>query len=102
MPYLIERFIGLEPAQDLNKVEPNSRLYHLKRFYYDTAQSVNVIQMQALKTLVTASHICFGTDYPYSTMVDHADGIKNTGVFSAAELRQIDRENVAKLLPRFA
>jgi predicted TIM-barrel fold metal-dependent hydrolase len=102
MPYLIERYIGREAAQNLNKVEPNSKLYHLKRFYYDTAQSVNVIQMQALKTLVSAAHICFGTDFPYTTMVDHVDALRNMKVFSDAELRQIDRENLAKLLPRFA
>jgi predicted TIM-barrel fold metal-dependent hydrolase len=102
MPYLIERFIGRGPAQTLDKAEPNSKLYHLKRFYYDTAQSVNVIQLQALKTLVSASHICFGTDYPYTTMVDHVDGIRNTKLFTDTELRQIDRENVARLLPRFA
>jgi hypothetical protein len=35
-------------------------------------------------------------------MADHVGGIRNTTLFSEAELRQIDRENVAKLLPRFA
>ena len=45
--------------------EPNSRLYHLRRFYYDTAQSTNAIQMQALKTIAGVSQIVFGTDYPF-------------------------------------
>jgi predicted TIM-barrel fold metal-dependent hydrolase len=102
MPFLVERFIGLAAAQNFDKAEPNSRLYHLKRFYYDTAQSVNVIALQALKTLVSPSHIVFGTDYPYTSIVEHVDGIRNTKLFSEAELRQINRENVAKMLPRFA
>ena len=45
--------------------EPNSRLYHLRRFYYDTAQSTNTVQMQALKTIAGVSQIVFGTDYPF-------------------------------------
>ena len=103
MPYLIERFLGLGPSQNLAATpEPNSRLHHLRRFYYDTAQSVNVIQMQALKTMAGSQRIVFGTDFPYSTMVDHAEALVNTKVFSPAELRQIDRENAVRLLPKYA
>lgn len=103
MPYLIERYIGLGPAQNLTAPpEPNSKLFHLRRFHYDTAQSANVIQMQALKTMAGAQRIVFGTDFPYSTMVDHAEAVINTKVFGPAELRQIDRENVVKLLPQYA
>jgi predicted TIM-barrel fold metal-dependent hydrolase len=102
LPYLVERYIGLPDSQDLKApAAPNSKLYHLRRFYYDTAQSVNVVQMQALKTLVSAKQILFGTDFPYSTMVDHVEGIKRTGLFNAEELRAIDRENAARILPRF-
>ena len=36
--------------------------------YYDTAQSTNLVIMQALKSLVGASQIVFGADYPYSTI----------------------------------
>jgi predicted TIM-barrel fold metal-dependent hydrolase len=94
-------FGGPNSADNLAKpVQPNSRLYHLRRFYYDTAQSTNPIVMQALKSLVGASQIVFGSDYPYSTIADHANALRKCG-FTEAELRCIDRENALKILPKY-
>src|SRR5688572_5027323 len=47
------RLLGAEMTDDnLAKTpEPNTRLHHLRRFYYDTAGSANPVNMQALKTL---------------------------------------------------
>ena len=66
MPSLIERF-GIGQPGTHNDVfarpaEPNSKLYHLRRFYYDTANSCNTVQLQGLKTIVGASQIVFGSD----------------------------------------
>jgi predicted TIM-barrel fold metal-dependent hydrolase len=69
----------------------------LRRFYYDTAQSTNLVIMQALKSLVGASQIVFGADYPYSTIADHVEALRKCG-FSADELRGIDRDNGLRLL----
>jgi 6-methylsalicylate decarboxylase len=81
---------------------PNSRLYHLRRFYYDTAGSANPVEMQALKSLVGVSQIIFGSDFPFGNppIVSIARGLQTCG-FSEAELRSIDRENALKILPRF-
>jgi predicted TIM-barrel fold metal-dependent hydrolase len=108
MPYLIERFIGANegggPAgiADLlaKPPAPDSKLYHLRRFYYDTAQSTNPVQLQALKQVAGAGQIVFGTDYPYSTMADHVQGLQKSG-FNAQELRGIDRENAVRVLPKY-
>lgn len=108
IPYLIERFIDAEegggPAgiADLlsRPPQPNSKLYHLRRFYYDTAQSTNPVQMQALKQVATAGQIVFGTDYPYTTMVDHVQGLQKVG-FTPQELRSVDRDNIARVLPKY-
>lgn len=108
IPYLIERFInaneGGGPAgiADLlaKPAPPNSKLAHLRRFYYDTAQSTNPVQMQALKQVVSASQIVFGTDFPYSTMVDHAQGLQKCG-FSPEEIRGVNRENFVRVLPKY-
>jgi predicted TIM-barrel fold metal-dependent hydrolase len=104
IPYLIER-LGVGGPDKLADVlagtpEPNSRLYHLRRFYYDTAQSANPVQMQALKMVAGASQIVFGADFPYSTIVDHVAGMKKCG-FSDAELRGVDRDNVLRFLPKY-
>ena len=94
-------FGGPNSADNLTKpLQANSRLYHLRRFYYDTAQSTNQIVMQALKSLVGASQIVFGSDYPYSTIADHAKALRKCG-FTEAELRDIDRENAVRILPKY-
>ena len=51
--------------------EANSRLYHVRRFFYDTAGSANPVQMQSLKLLVPASQIVYGTDFPFANPGRH-------------------------------
>src|SRR5207244_1604688 len=93
MPSLIQRF-GIGAPDTIADVlarpaEPNSRLYQLRRFYYDTAQSTNPVQMQGLKTVVGASQIVFGDDYPFGAgPAKHLQGLQKCG-FSAEELRGI-------------
>ena len=81
--------------------EVNSRLYHLRRFYYDTAQSTNTIQLQALKTIAGVSQIVFGTDYPFgATAAKQVQGLNECG-FNAEELGGIRMGNPLRLFPRF-
>jgi predicted TIM-barrel fold metal-dependent hydrolase len=73
----------------------------LRRFYYDTAMSSNVIQMQALKTIAGVSQIVFGTDYPFGgDAAKHRQGLESSGL-SAEELTAIERGNAAKFLPKY-
>jgi predicted TIM-barrel fold metal-dependent hydrolase len=69
----------------------------IRRFYYDTAQASNPIAMASLGKMVDVSQIVFGTDYPYRTGVEHVQGL--APLFSASELRAIDRENALRILP---
>ncbi|HLG56770.1 MAG TPA: amidohydrolase family protein [Vicinamibacterales bacterium] len=78
---------------------PNSRLYHLRRFYYDTAGSANPVNMQALKTLVPTAQILFGTDAPFVDGAPQVLGLQSSG-FTAGEVRGIERENAVRLIPR--
>jgi hypothetical protein len=102
MPSLVERFgIGGPDtiADNLARpAEPNSRLSHLRRFYYDTAQSTNPVQMQGL--IVGASQIVFGTDYPFGSAAKHFAGLEkcvsqppNSGAFTG--------KMPGRLLPKF-
>ena len=72
----------------------------MRRFYYDTAQSVNIVQMRGLKTIVGASQIVFGTDYPFVTAARTLQGLNKCG-FNAGELQGIYRGTAAKLLPKY-
>jgi predicted TIM-barrel fold metal-dependent hydrolase len=53
--------------------------------------------MASLTKMVNISQIVFGTDYPYRTGEEHVKGL--APIFSASELRAIDRENALRILP---
>jgi len=71
----------------------------LARFYYDTAQAANPIAMASLIRMVTTSQIVFGSDYPYRTGAEHVKGLAE--IFGPDDLRNIERENALKLVPRW-
>jgi 6-methylsalicylate decarboxylase len=97
------RFLGAQvTAESLAKpVEANSRMHHIRRFYYDTAGSANPVQMQSLKLLVPASQIVFGTDFPFANPAATVAGLETSG-FTQEELRGVYRGNAAKFLPKYA
>ncbi len=97
------RLLGQEmSAENLTKpAAPNSRLHHLRRFYYDTAASTNPVNMPALKTLVGISQIVFGTDAPFVPGAPQVAGLQTAG-FTADELRRVERDNALTFLPRLA
>ena len=97
------RLLGAEmTAENLTKTPaPNTRLHHLRRFYYDTAASTNPVNMPALKTLVGVSQIVFGTDAPFVDGAPQVRGLQSAG-FSAEELARVERANALAFLPRFA
>lgn len=106
MPSLAERFgIGGPDtfADNLAKpAEPNSRLYHLRRFYYDTAQSTNPVKMTGLKMIVGASQIVFGSDHigPATNGIEtHLRGLQKCNL-TADELKSIYRTNAERLFPQ--
>jgi len=100
---IAQRFLGNQVTADgLSKpVEPNTRLHHVRRFYYDTAGSANPIQIQSLKLLVPASQIVFGTDFPFGNVGAHVSGVQACGL-SQAELQGVFHDNAAKFLPKYA
>jgi predicted TIM-barrel fold metal-dependent hydrolase len=103
MPFLIERFVRnplLEPSA--KPTVPEGTLAELKRFYYDTAQTSNKAAMSALSAIIPVSQIVFGTDFPYRTSIDHVRGLRESGVFTEAQLMEIERDNALKLVPRLA
>jgi predicted TIM-barrel fold metal-dependent hydrolase len=94
------RFLGAQANADalVRAAEPDSRLHHVRRFYYDTAGAANPVNMQALKTLVSTSQIVFGTDAPFFDGAPIVEGLRSSG-FSEGELQAIERGNALRLLP---
>lgn len=101
MPFLIERFVNLAKSPAFASQLPQGFLAEATKLYYDTAQTANAAAMSALLKVVPISQILFGTDFPFRTASDHVKGLKDCGLFTAKNLREIDRENAARLLPRY-
>jgi predicted TIM-barrel fold metal-dependent hydrolase len=101
---LVGRFLGdAASGENINRAAAkNSKLYHLRRFYYDTAASANPIEMQALKSLVGVTQIVFGSDFPFGNppVVSLARNLQSCG-FTEAELARVERENALTFVPRF-
>ena len=95
---LASRFLGQEIAGFSADPAKDSKLYHLRRFFYDTATAANPIQMQALKRLVGSSQILFGTDFPFVPVAVGLSGLQTAG-FSPQELRAVCFDNALRILP---
>jgi predicted TIM-barrel fold metal-dependent hydrolase len=101
MPFLIERLLRHPDLVPQAKAAvPDGPLAELTRFYYDTAQTANKAAMSALSAVIPPSQIVFGTDFPYRTSLDHVMGLRSAGVFTDAQIADIERGNALKLLPR--
>jgi predicted TIM-barrel fold metal-dependent hydrolase len=98
-PFLAGR---ISNAANLNKEAlPNGFMAELKKFYYDLAGASNAGAIASLLTIVDASKLLFGTDFPPGgSAADYAKALSALGLFTAADLRAIDRDNAVRLLPR--
>lgn len=79
----------------------NSKLHHLRRFYYDTASASDPVHIAQVKMVVGASQIVFGTDFPWGRPSRIAAELERSGL-TAEELAGVDRENALKFLPAYA
>jgi 6-methylsalicylate decarboxylase len=95
-----ERLLVQMPARPpyLGKITPDQVSHELNRFFYDTAQVANSVTIDALAKLVPTSQIVFGSDFPYRTSAEHVKGLAEH--FRGPILREIGRDNAARILPR--
>jgi predicted TIM-barrel fold metal-dependent hydrolase len=112
-PFIVERFLlgttgELVPGvvtKGQNGAPPagatKGTLYELRKLFYDTANAANPIAMGALRKLVPMSQIIFGTDYWFRGAEETVKNLDTCGVFNAAELRAIYRDNVGALIPTY-
>nr|WP_256581270.1 MULTISPECIES: amidohydrolase family protein [unclassified Pseudomonas] len=79
-------------------------LNYLRRFYFDTANSVSRYSMATLRELVEPSRILFGSDAPYVAEAQTVAGIaalERDGFWSAAMVEGVERGHALSLFPRF-
>ncbi len=101
-PFLTERLVSWAAARkDLAPRLPDGPVAALRRLYYDTAQAAHPYALSSLMKLVAASQVVFGTDFPFVTAAKTGQGLIDYG-FAPADLRRIERDNAAAMMPRFA
>jgi predicted TIM-barrel fold metal-dependent hydrolase len=101
VPLLAGRVQALTRFQikNLPELVPNGIDYELKRLHYETANAAYPPNMAALLKFVPLSQVMFGTDYPYVAVTENVSDLAGCGL-SAAELKAIERDNAARLIPR--
>lgn len=101
MPFLVQRICGDKVANNLDKpAPPNNPLFYLRKYYYDTGAQFNPVGMAALKAVVGASQIVYGTDFPYGHMAPVNQYLNNMPtVLNAQELQMLYRGNAVRLFP---
>jgi predicted TIM-barrel fold metal-dependent hydrolase len=100
VPFLAHRIASLV-ARDarLGESVPLGPLEYLRRFYYDTALSLNGPALAATREIVDLDRIVFGTDWPY--LPDAAVRLRESfPQLSEAELARVEFVNATGLIPR--
>jgi predicted TIM-barrel fold metal-dependent hydrolase len=101
MPAVSERLALLAKDPRFTTLLPNGFVSEASKFYYDTATTSNVAAMSGLRRMIPASHILFGTDFPFRGIDDQVQAL-GAGVFTAGELAAIAHGNPVALLPRLS
>jgi predicted TIM-barrel fold metal-dependent hydrolase len=91
----------LKPEERAKRL-PRGLDYELKRHYYDLASVGSApAGMAAVLKLWPITQLTFGSDAPFGSAVEIAEGITKLGL-SDADLKLIQRGNAARLFPRLA
>lgn len=102
VPYLAHR---IAMGQVMLPGAPQGTITYLKQLYYDVALSTSPYVLHALQELVDASHLLFGSDYPFAPEMATdfvIRGLNRHYEFDETARAMIERENALALFPRFA
>lgn len=80
---------------------PRGLMAELKRLYCDTASATSAPQLHAMLAFYEASHILFGSDYPFIRPEEGVEGLEHYPLTTAMRA-DIDRNNALALLPQLA
>jgi predicted TIM-barrel fold metal-dependent hydrolase len=87
------------PAKNLKEIAPNGVMAEFARLYFDTANAAWPSSMAGLLKIVPASHVMFGSDFPYFSCAQDRDYLDRLGL-SRATLAGIDHANAERLVPQ--
>ena len=106
IPYFAARLeLSATELPGLGDRAPKGMSHYLREFYVDTALSTHDATMAAVKQLLPADHVLFGSDWPMvpeQAVQFETRLLEGSGVLDAAQRQRIDRDNALMLFPRFA
>ena len=98
MPFLQGRFERESDTPASKKANlPHAFIGEARKMYYDTAQAASTAPMAAITKMIPTSQLLFGSDYPYLTVRENAEGLNSCGIFKPRELAAIGRSNAIAL-----
>jgi predicted TIM-barrel fold metal-dependent hydrolase len=101
VPIIAQRTATLaQHSPRVKEVAPAGIDHELTRLYYETANGFHAPNMAALLAYVPITQVMFGTDYPYVTVRENAEGLAR--VVKGAKLKAIQSGNALRLFPRLA
>jgi predicted TIM-barrel fold metal-dependent hydrolase len=78
---------------------PRGLMSALRNVYFDTVNVIDEADFALLRQIYSIDQLVFGTDYPALPAELNAGAIASTHL-TAAERSAIERDNIARLLPR--
>ena len=102
-PLLITRLSGFAAwdsvgPEGLQKLFPDGIETEFRKLYFEIAQGFAPGNLEALMRLVPASHVVFGSDYPFFSVGHSVKGLADLKL-PAPLTRGIERDNALALLP---
>jgi 6-methylsalicylate decarboxylase len=104
LPFLVDRITRLSlrlPGADSR--DPGGAAVYLRRLYYDLAGSTSPAGLGSLLQLVDASHILYGTDWPWSPEPgarELTDALDRSPLLQPDDRARICRQTALDLFPR--
>jgi predicted TIM-barrel fold metal-dependent hydrolase len=105
MPLFVDRLIGMSTAQNfgpevMKSIFPEGIEKEIQRCYFEIAQGYAPFNMAGLKRMVPASHILFGSDYPFFMPSLPTEALTRLPL-SSDEQRAIVNGNAEMLFPHW-
>jgi predicted TIM-barrel fold metal-dependent hydrolase len=102
--FLVGGGLGTDPqklAEKVKAIAPNGVMAEFARLYFDTANAAWPSSMAGLLKVVSASHVSFGSDFPYFSCAQNRDNLDKLGLSKGA-LAAINSGTAEHLFPRLA
>lgn len=102
LPFLASRIARLAVREDFKKAVPDGVPAELRRLFFDTALSANLLAFEPMRRVAPLTNIIFGSDYPHAgepTMAATLQGLSEINL-SQSEIEGVRYKNAAALFPR--